>query len=634
MGTVSAARLFSDAFNWFASLSSKLPGIDFKTFFIVVVALLIGVGVVVGLTYLGSYRFKLLVANRKIIRYLADADSIDDDNVKDFTDQCFSAKAPTVLCDSWKLYLGVRFGYPSDIVSESTVYDKVVKRVREVRASVFIGIALVLIAAFAFWGYGTLDGNDMGVIFCASLLLSGAIYIVLVMLNRLLSKRCLEVFDEMQIELDAKVDLQVDKSYATDSSPLAELAAIVDEIVARNTAKNVGFEINSEEETPIEKLIANAQQSEDVIDIADFEHDFYEIEKYEDELDGVKPTDGKDGTADDSDKSDKLSDGLDDDEGEDIFEDDTDEEESDDNSDDDSQDEAFEEEGDKDGVEGNDSADMSDGEANDDEVEQPDEVENASDEAEEATAQDSVEDIKATDDTDAEEQSSELDTDEPVDDDDEGVEGAENADNGDYENELADGDESYDDAIDGDGDNLDDGESQSEEHLNEENSGEENELADDEEHSESDVSEDESEIADQSENSDESKDDDEYALDDDSVEDGDGADEDDEEESKENSDGVVFKTANVNEDGVEVREIIDYTEEDEYVKPARLVKLPNLVDYVIANNPSPTMLINVSRLMLIARAKFEHSTEDRRIVDNCIGKLIMALHNAYMTTKL
>ncbi|MDE5602118.1 MAG: hypothetical protein K2J16_06440 [Clostridia bacterium] len=319
MGTVSAAGLFSEAFNWFASLSAKMPSIDFKTFFIVVVALLIGVGVVVGLTYFGSYRFKLLLASRKIIRYLADADSIDDDNVKDFTDQCFSAKAPTVLCDSWKLYLGVRFGYPSDIVSESTVYDKVVKRVREVRASVYIGIALVLIAAFAFWGYGTLDGSDMGVIFCAGLLLSGAMYILLVMLNRLLSKRCLEVFDEMQIELDAKVDLQVDKSYATDSSPLAELSAMLDEIIARNTAKNVGFELNVDEETPIEKLIANAQQSEDVIDIADFESDFYEIEKYEEELEGGNRTDKTDGEH--TDKSDTQSDESNDGDSEDTYED-------------------------------------------------------------------------------------------------------------------------------------------------------------------------------------------------------------------------------------------------------------------------------------------------------------------------
>ena len=562
MGTVSAARLFSEAFNWFASLSAKLPKIDYKTFFIVVVVLLIGVGIVVGLTYFGSYRFKLLWASRKIIRYLASTDSIDDDNVKDFTDQCFSAKAPTVLCDSWKLYLGVRFGYPSDIVSESAVYDSVVKRVREVRASIYIGIALVLIAAFAFWGYGTLDSSDIGVIFCAGLLISGAIYILLVMLNRLLSKRCLEVFDEMQIELDAKVDLQVDKSYATDSSPLAELAAMVDEIIARNTAKNVGFEINSDEETPIEKLIANAQQNENAIDIAQFEHDFYDIEELEEELEDAEHNGEDLGHSD-----------IDDEGGENVHEED-------------------------------DGADESDSEEQFDEDADEDSTENSADE-----------DDRLEDDVNAEEETTDSSEEDNSDDND-----GESAEESKNSNDVLESTDSELPRVQVDGEySMQDGEFLSGDSDSEENLVESDNYT---ESVESDLSENEDSEDDESIDSDEDNADDE--------DDEDEADEDSELED----DGDDASDGKAESDGIAVREIIDYVEDDEYVKPAKLVKLPNLVDYVIATNPSPTMLINVSRLMLMARSKFEHSQEDRRIVDNCIGKLIVALHNAYMTTKL
>lgn len=259
MNILSAKNVFSDIFDWFANLSSKLPAIDYKTYFIVVVALILGIGLIVALTYFGSYRFKLLIACKKIIAYLAEVDAVDNDNFGDFTSQCFSEKVPSTLRDCWVQYLGVRFGYPSDIVSEQNVYDKEVKRVREIRANVFIAVALILIAIFSFWGYGRLDGKDMGVIFLASLLLSGVIYLVLVIINKILSNTCLDAFSNMQEDLDAKVVFQVEKTFATDASPLGDLAAIIDEIIARNTAKEIGFEFG-DEQTPIEELIAKADE--------------------------------------------------------------------------------------------------------------------------------------------------------------------------------------------------------------------------------------------------------------------------------------------------------------------------------------------------------------------------------------
>ncbi|MEG2541556.1 MAG: hypothetical protein RSB59_07300, partial [Clostridia bacterium] len=170
-------------------------------------------------------------------KYLALVDDINDDNVGDFTERCFSASAPMMFRDTWVQYLGVRFGYPSDIVSEQEVLDKEVKKHTNVRANVFAGISLIVLAVFAFWGYGTLSGAEMSVIHCAGLLLIGAIYLALVLIGRAQYKKTRDIFYVMQEDLDAKVDFQIEKNYATDASPLIELASIADGIIARNTAK-------------------------------------------------------------------------------------------------------------------------------------------------------------------------------------------------------------------------------------------------------------------------------------------------------------------------------------------------------------------------------------------------------------
>ena len=239
-------EFFSKVFTWLANLSSKLPQVDLKSYFIVVLAVIAGVGLIVGLTFLGSKAFKLKSACKKIIK---------------------SQKAPSSLRDSWVEYLGVRFGYPSDLVSEKNVYDKEVKKVKDVRANLYIGIALILVALFAFWGFGMLSSIEMSVVHCAGLLLSAVVYLILVFVNRKQIKSTRDKFYDMQDELDAKVNFQVEKNFSTDSSPLADLAAMVDEIIARNTAKEINLEEEEQEPTPIEDLIEeleNQRKAEEV----------------------------------------------------------------------------------------------------------------------------------------------------------------------------------------------------------------------------------------------------------------------------------------------------------------------------------------------------------------------------------
>ncbi len=258
-------EVFEKAFNWLADLSSKLPAINFKAYFIVVVAVLAGIGIIIALTLFGSRAGKIKKASKKISKYLANIESVTDENVSDFTNQCFSAKAPQLLREGWVQYLGVRYGYPSDIINEQSVYDKCVKKNKDVRANVFAGIGLILVALFAFWGFGTLKTVEMSVVHCAGLLLIGIIYLILVILTRSQAKKSLEAFDAMLEDLDAKVNFQVESNYAVDSSPLTELSAMVDEIVARNTSKAVELEEEKEpviEETPIEALIAQEELEE------------------------------------------------------------------------------------------------------------------------------------------------------------------------------------------------------------------------------------------------------------------------------------------------------------------------------------------------------------------------------------
>ena len=105
-------EFFSKAFTWLAELSSKLPKISYKTYFIVVLAVIACTAIIVALTLLGSNCHKLKSASAKIIRYLADKESIDDENVSEFTSRCFSAKIPQSMREAWVQFLGVRFGYP------------------------------------------------------------------------------------------------------------------------------------------------------------------------------------------------------------------------------------------------------------------------------------------------------------------------------------------------------------------------------------------------------------------------------------------------------------------------------------------------------------------------------------------
>ena len=232
-------EVLQQIFDGLSSLATKLPAIDVKAIFIIAVGAIALVGIIAGLTFLSSSACKMKRACQAIIKYLAKVDEVNDDNAEDFTSTCFGKKVPTALRDSWVEYLGVRFGYPSEIISESRVFDKEVKKVTNIRANIFIAIALIVTGVLAFWSLGTETFQTMGTILGIGLILAAVIYLILAIVARKEFAKAREAFYEMQDEIDAKVDFHVQKSFSTDASPLAEMTALIDEIIARNTSKVV-----------------------------------------------------------------------------------------------------------------------------------------------------------------------------------------------------------------------------------------------------------------------------------------------------------------------------------------------------------------------------------------------------------
>lgn len=575
-------EFFEEAFHWLAGVSEKLPVVDIKMFFIVVLSVILGIGVITAFTLLGSHARKLYVSSKKIRKYLANVDAVDDDNVSDFTAHCFSKKTPQQLRDTWVQYLGVRFGYPSDIVSDSAVYDKFVKKNKDVRSGVFLAISLILLGLFAFWGYGTLQDAKMGVVHLVVLVLIGVIYLVLVILARKQNQRCLETFEAMQEDLDAKVNLQIESNYATDSSPLQELNALVEEIIARNTAKAV--DIDENEQTPIEALIEqkmkeqsgteeDEQESIDEILNAQ-EEEVEEIAQEESDQTQTEIEEGDQEVAEQQHIDELLQ------EQEEEVEQVAEEE-------DEQTGQVLDEQLEQEVVEPQEAVEEQEEIA-------PETEEEQIDEQEETTAVEESEQSEPAEQEESEEQ-------EPVEE--ESVQEDEQVE----EPQIEEADEDNSDVEE---ENTASEETEASEDVGDAEEGEQTEEAveesttdsAEEENVEDSAEEDVASEAEQSE------------------------DESEEEQSETESEEIQEAQEDEEPEVVYVVEGDD-EDDDEHVKPAKLVKLPNLVDYMLSKNMPKAMKIQIATMLIGTYNKFKDSKEDRKIVVSCISKVMRDLQS-------
>lgn len=583
-------EFFEEAFHWLAGVSEKLPVVDIKMFFIVVLSVISGIGVITAFTLLGSHARKLYVSSKKIRKYLANVDAVDDDNVSDFTAHCFSKKTPQQLRDTWVQYLGVRFGYPSDIVSDSAVYDKFVKKNKDVRSGVFLAISLILLGLFAFWGYGTLQDAKMGVVHLAALVLIGVIYLVLVILASKQNQRCLETFEAMQEDLDAKVNLQIESNYATDSSPLQELNALVEEIIARNTAKAV--DIDENEQTPIEALIEqkmkeqsgteeDEQESIDEIINAQ-EEEVEEIAQEESDQTQTEIEEGDQEVAEQQHIDELLQ------EQEEEVEQKAEEE-------DEQTEQVLDEQLEQEVVEPQEAVEEQEEIVPENEEEQIDEQEATAAveeseqsepaEQEESEEQEPVEEEPVQEDEQVEEQAEETEEPQIEEADEDNSEDVEEENTASEETEAS---EDVGDAEEGEqtAEAVEESTADSVEEENVEDSAEED-VASEEEQSEDESEEEQSET--ESEEIQEAQEDEEPE--------------------------VVYVVEGDDED------------DDEHVKPAKLVKLPNLVDYMLSKNMPKAMKIQIATMLIGTYNKFKDSKEDRKIVVSCLSKVMRDLQS-------
>ncbi len=547
-------EFFEKAFNWLANISARLPKIDFKTYFIVVVAVIVGIGVIIALTYFGSRARKLINASKKIEKYLANVDQIDDDNVSDFTAHCFSSKAPQSLRDSWVQYLGVRFGYPSDIVSDKNVYEKIVKKNKDYRSGIYLAIALIVLGVFAFWGYGTIEAIAMSVVHFVGLVAIGVTYLVLIIINRKQSKRCLEVFEDMQEDLDAKVNFQVESNYATDSSPLAELSGLVEEIIARNTAKAVDEEQEyALEQTPIEALI---EETEDEESADEGGEEAQSDEGIEDQEDGAVE---------------QTIDELIASEPQDIDEEPIQDEES----------VQVAEQADEESVEDTDET-VEEEPVQDEETEEVEEVQEPV-----VDEQEPIEDEQSAEENEEIEEEQEPET--------EDVEGSVEEPAAQEQVEI-------------------------EEPVEQAEEPQEN-IVDEQESEDAQPDEDEQAV----ESDEQSAEEEPQEAEDD--QDGEN-DEDESEQAQSDESGEEEQTDEKGDEEPEVVYVVEGDEEDEEnVKPAKLVKLPNLVDYMLTKNMPKSMKIQIASMLIATYNKFKDSKEDRKIVVSCLGKVMSDLQS-------
>lgn len=576
-------EFFEEAFHWLAGVSEKLPVVDIKMFFIVVLSVISGIGVITAFTLLGSHARKLYVSSKKIRKYLANVDAVDDDNVSDFTAHCFSKKTPQQLRDAWVQYLGVRFGYPSDIVSDSAVYDKFVKKNKDVRSGVFLAISLILLGLFAFWGYGTLQDAKMGVVHLAALVLIGVIYLVLVILARKQNQRCLETFEAMQEDLDAKVNLQIESNYATDSSPLQELNALVEEIIARNTAKAV--DIDENEQTPIEALIEQKmkEQSETEEDEQESIDEILNAQEEEVEEIAQEESDQTQTEIEEGDQEVAEQQHIDE-----LLQEQEEEVEQKAEEEDEQTEQVLDEQLEEEVVEPQEAVEEQEEIAPENEEEQIDEQEETAAveeseqsepaEQEESEEQEPVEEESVQEDEQVEDQAQEETVEEQAEETEEPQIEEADEDNSDVEEENTASEETE---ASEDVDDIEEGE-QTEEAVEESttDSAEEENVEDS---AEEDVASKEEQSEDESE-------------------------EDEEPE-------VVYVVEGDDED------------DDEHVKPAKLVKLPNLVDYMLSKNMPKAMKIQIATMLIGTYNKFKDSKEDRKIVVSCLSKVMRDLQS-------
>lgn len=87
----------------------------------------------------------------------------------------------------------------------------------------------------------------------------------------------------------------------------------------------------------------------------------------------------------------------------------------------------------------------------------------------------------------------------------------------------------------------------------------------------------------------------------------------------------VDSVEQVEEQEEEVCIVEDVQEEEEEIQPAKLSQLSNLVDYILSQNMSKKMKINIANLLLGAYTEYKDIPVERHIVVQCMAKVMHSI---------
>lgn len=201
--------------------------------FIIILVALIALFVIIAVLTICNKAHKLRSTSKKVSAFIAGIDSgyIDASNVADFEAKCI-AKAPKEVKESWASFMEVKFGYPSDYMTDELCVRKSrVEYCREWGVSLYNACIIIFVGLFFILGMTVSDLADVleKSLYCV---ITGAIAsFLLTLIGRLVTADAIKAFFKMQDELDAAVDLQQFKTAEPELSDLDNIADMLDGVL-------------------------------------------------------------------------------------------------------------------------------------------------------------------------------------------------------------------------------------------------------------------------------------------------------------------------------------------------------------------------------------------------------------------
>lgn len=212
-----------------SNLGSKFPPVDATILYVILLCSVFVSAIICFALYFLTPCHKLAKRSKKITKYLGSVPMVTKANREAFISEYFSAKCPKSLFASWQVFDGVRYGYPSEFVSKSSVYDKSVKS-SAYPMFVFgvLAVFLIVLLGIMFAGVASLSALFIGILIAFAFAV--VLEVVLFVLFRVMRKSTLKAFDEMQDALDSKIMLQELREFVPETQGLSAIADELDKL--------------------------------------------------------------------------------------------------------------------------------------------------------------------------------------------------------------------------------------------------------------------------------------------------------------------------------------------------------------------------------------------------------------------